>query len=183
MTSSADVDLGTELLDLVAVDDAARDPEQLVDLGPLVLDDERAVGVGEREVPVLGEHEVEVELGRELLVELDALLVERGALGRAVVGADDRRVAAGATRADVALLEDRDVRDPVARGEVVRGREPVGAAADDDDVVAPLQLLRFREDPLTEEDVLHGRSPSGSASTPTSPPPSARARSRATSAR
>ena len=39
----ADVDLRAELLHLVAVDHAAVDPEQLVDLGALVLHDERAV--------------------------------------------------------------------------------------------------------------------------------------------
>ena len=153
-----DVDLRAEPLHLVAVDDAARDPEELVHLRPLVLDDERAVRVREREVPVLREHEVEVELGRELLVELDALLVERRALGSAVVRADDRRVPAGRARADVALLEDRDVRDPVVLREVVGGREAVRAAADDDDVVVPPERVRAPEHPLLEEDVLHARS-------------------------
>ena len=90
-----------------------------------VLDDERAIGVREREVPVLREHEVEVELGGEPLVESDALLVEGRALRRAVVRADDGRVPAGGTGADVALLEDRDVRDPVVTREVVGRREAV----------------------------------------------------------
>ena len=137
------------------VDHVAVDPEQLVHLRALLLHDERAVGVREREVPVLREHEVEVQILRELLVELDALLVEGRALGRPVVGADDRRVAAGGTRADVALLEDRDVVDAVMRGEVVRRRETVRAAADDDDVVVPLELAGALEDLLLEEDVLH----------------------------
>ena len=138
----ADVDLRAELLHLLPVDHAAVDPEQLVHLGALVLHDERAVGVREREVPVLREHHVEVEVGGELLVELDALRVERGALGRAVVRADDRRVPPGRARADVALLEDRDVGDAVVDREVVRGREAVRAAADDDDVVVLLQRRR-----------------------------------------
>ena len=155
----ADVDLRAELLHLVAVDHAAVDPEQLVHLGALVLHDERAVGVREREVAVLREHHVEVEVGGELLVELDALLVERGALRRAVVRADDRRVAAGGARADVALLEDRDVGDAVVDREVVRGREAVRAAADDDDVVVLLQRPGALEDLLAEEDVLHARAP------------------------
>ncbi len=62
---------------------------------------------------------------------LTLALVERGALGRAVVRADDRRVAAGGARADVALLEHGDVADAVVLREVVRGREAVRAAADD----------------------------------------------------
>ena len=113
--------------------------------------------MGEREVPVLREHQVEVEIGGELLVELDALGVEGGAFGRAVVRPDDRRVAARRTRADIALLEHGDVGDAVVLGEVVRGREPVGAAADDDDVVVPLQRAGPLEDLLAEEDVLHRR--------------------------
>src|SRR5256885_12571310 len=51
------------------------------------------------------------ELAREPLVELDASLVELGSLGRAVVRADDRRVAPGRAGADVGLLEHGDVRD------------------------------------------------------------------------
>ncbi len=89
---------------------------------------------------MLREHQVEVEILREPLVELDALPVEGGALGRAVVRADDRRVAPRGTGADVRLLEDADVLDPVSLREVVRGREPVRAATDDDDVVAALEL-------------------------------------------
>ena len=118
----ADVDLRAQLLHFLTVDHAAVDSEQLVHLRPLVLHDERAIGVREGEVTVLREHHVEVEVDRELLVELDALLVERGPLGRAVVGADDRRVAPCRSRSDVALLENRDVRDAVVDREVVRGR-------------------------------------------------------------
>src|SRR3712207_8686911 len=45
----------------------------------------------------------------------------------------------GGARADVALVEDGDVRDP-ALAQVVGRRQPVRAAADDDDVVALLQV-------------------------------------------
>ena len=75
---------------------------------------------------------------REALVELDARVVEARALGRLVVRAQDRRVAPGRARADVALLEDADVGDP-ALAQVVGGGQAVRAAADDDDVVGVLQ--------------------------------------------
>ena len=52
-----------------------------------------------------------------------------------VVGADDRGVAAGIAAAEPALLQHRDIGDAVLLGEVVGGREPMAAAADDDDVV------------------------------------------------
>ena len=72
--------------------------------------------------------------------ELHRLLVEVRRLVPQVVGADDRRVAPGVAAADPALLEHGDVGDAVLLGEVVRGREPVPAAADDDDVVLALRL-------------------------------------------
>ena len=106
-------------------------------------------------MPVLREHEVEVELVRQALVQAHALAVERGALGRAVVRADDRRVPARRARADVRLLEDRHVADAVPLREVVRRREPVRPAADDDDLVAALQLGPRPPHPLGEEDLLH----------------------------
>ena len=53
------------------------------------------------------EQQVEVQLLREPLVELDRGVVEARALRRLVVRAQDRRVAPGRARADVALLEDR----------------------------------------------------------------------------
>ena len=152
-----EVELRAELPNARRVDDARLDPEQLVDLGALLHRDHRAVRVRERQVPVLGEHEVEVELLREPLVEPDALAVERRALGRAVVRADDRRVATRGARADVRLLEDRDVADAVPLREVVRGREPVRPAADDDDLVAPLELRPRPPHALREEDLLHRR--------------------------
>ena len=68
---------------------------------------------------------VQHERAGELLVQLDAAPVERSALGRAVIGADDGRVAPGRARADVGLLEDGNVLHTVILREVVRRREPV----------------------------------------------------------
>ena len=119
----------------------------------------------------LAEQQVEVELLRQPLVELDRGVVEARALGRLVVRAQDRRVAAGRARADVALLEHRDVGD-AALLEVVRGREAVRAAADDHDVVAVLELRPRPPHAALAEDVTHRRRLlERSASTPTGPPP------------
>ena len=118
-------------------------------------------------MPLLREEQVEVEVDREAFVELDASLVERGALGRAVVGADNGRVAACGAGADVALVEHRDVRDAVVPRQVVGGREPVRAGADDHDVVALLQLTAGTPHALQAEDVSHSM-PSSTSST-TSP--------------
>ena len=130
-----EIHLRAELGDLVRVDHARVDPEELVHLGAFVGGDDPAVRVRERQVALLGEEQVEVEVGREALVELDARLVELRALGRAVVRADDGRVAARGAGADIALLQDRHVRDAVVLRQVVGRGESVRAAADDDDVV------------------------------------------------
>ena len=162
-----DVELRAEARNFAATDEAAVDSQHLVHLGALGHRDHRPVGMRECEVPLLREEEVEVGVGTETLVELEAATVEPRALGRSVVGADDGRVSAGGPGADVALLEDGDVRDAVVFREVVRGCEAVRPAADDHDVVPPLQLSARTPHPLDPEEVFH-RIPS-SVSRTTSP--------------
>jgi hypothetical protein len=93
-------------------------------------------GVGEHEHAARAEHHVVVELERERFPEPERVVVERDTLGPQIVGAADRRVAAGVAEPDPPLLEHRHAPDPVPAGEVVGGREPVPAAAHDDRVVA-----------------------------------------------
>src|SRR6185437_1202856 len=85
------------------------------------------------------------------LVELDAGLVEARALGRQVVRPDDGRVAARGPGADVALLDHGHVLHPVVLGQVVGRGHAVGAAADDDGVVARPQRVRAEEPVLAQE--------------------------------
>src|SRR5438093_1028426 len=98
---------------VIGSDDPAVDAEQLVHLRPLGHRDHGAVGMREGQMPLLREQEVEVQLCSEPFVELYALAVELGSLGRSVVRSDDRRIAPGRAGADVALLEDRDIGDAV----------------------------------------------------------------------
>ena len=166
----ADVHRRGQALDLVGPDQARVDALQAVDLGAVGHHEHRAVGVREREVAALREEQVEVQLLRQALVELDARVVEARALGRLVVRAQDRRVAPGRARADVALLEDRDVGDP-ALAQVVGGGQAVRAAADDDDVVGALER-RGAGATCAAGGRCHARAASRSrASTPTGPPP------------
>src|SRR5271156_3287273 len=87
----------------------------------------------------LGEQQVEVELGGEAFVELDARVIEARALRRLVVRAQDRRVAARGARTDVALLEDGHPLDSEL-AEVVGGCKTVRTCPDDDHVVGVAQL-------------------------------------------
>ena len=121
---------GHELFDLVRPDDLGVDALELVDLGPPAHRPKRAVVVGEGEVAPLGEHDVEVEVGGERLVEPDRAVVEADAFGGQVVGTDDGGVAARAAAADVALVEHGHLANAVIGGEIVGGGETVDSGAD-----------------------------------------------------
>src|SRR6185295_3585683 len=82
----------------------------------------------------------------EALPQLERVLVDRGALVPEVVRADDRRVAGDVPARQPAALEHGDVGDAVLLREVVRGREAVPAAADDDDLVGVARLGRPPEE-------------------------------------
>ncbi len=76
------------------IDELGIDAEMLVHLGPPARGAHRRVGMGEREMAALGIHHVDVEVDGQVAEQLDRFLVERDALRRQVVGADDRGVAA-----------------------------------------------------------------------------------------
>ena len=57
-----DVHIGDEGLDLIGRDHLGVDSLELVDLGPPAHRAQRAVGVGQRQVAPLGEHDVEIEV-------------------------------------------------------------------------------------------------------------------------
>ncbi len=97
-------------------------------------------GVREHHDAARREHDVVIEHLREVLPQLHRMIVERRAFVEQVIRADDRGVAAGVAAADPALLEDRDIRQSVFLGQIVRSAETVTAAADDDGVVACLGL-------------------------------------------
>ena len=85
-------------------------------------------------------HDVVIERLRQALPQLQRVLVERGRFLPEIIGADDRGVAPGVAPAKPALLQDRDIGEAVLPGEVIGGREPVPARADDDRVIGRLRL-------------------------------------------
>ncbi len=102
---------------------------------------QRAVVVGEGEMTALGEHDVEIEVRRQRLVEPDRAVVEPHAVWSQVVGTDDGRVASRASATDIALVDDRHPPNAVVGRKVVRGCEPVDPGADHHDVVYSPQFV------------------------------------------
>ena len=111
----ADVHERDEPGDLLRADHLGVDALQLVDLRPPAHRPQGRVVVGEREMSPLREHHVEVQLCGQLLVELDGAVVEGDAVGRQVVRPHDGGVPPGPAAADVALVDDRHVRDAPVR--------------------------------------------------------------------
>ena len=85
-------------------------------------------------------HHVVVQLLRQALPQLQRVLVEGGRFLPQIVGAHDRRVAAGVAAPEPALLEHGDLRQPVLLGQVIGGREPMPARPDDDRVISSFRL-------------------------------------------
>ena len=87
----------------------------------------------------------------ELVTPLHARGVEARTLGGEVVRPDDGRVAPRRARAHVALLDHGHVLHAVVLGQVVGGGHSVGAAADDDGVIARPQVVRAEEAVLAQK--------------------------------
>jgi hypothetical protein len=86
----------------------------------------------------LTQHHVEIEFARQPLIEPERQVVEGDRLGIEVVRPHDGGVAAGVAAAEPALLDHADARAFVGLGEVISGRQPMSAAADNDEVINPL---------------------------------------------
>ena len=134
------VEIGDNLLNLVWKNDSRINPHHLVGEGPLGEPGHAPFVVGQRQVSVLREHDVEVEIGRKLFVEVDRFVVKSDPFGGPVVRAHDRRVAPRPAEADVFRFEYGDVANAHLR-QVIGGRQAVHAAADDDDVIAVFEFV------------------------------------------
>ena len=147
VAAARQIDVRADAVDFLGRDHVAVHAQVLVHLGPPAHGAQRALGVGQREVPALGVEQVDVQVLRQLGKEPHAFLVELDPFDRQIVGADDGRVAAGVAAADVALVEHGDVGHAVVAGQVVGDAQAVPARADDDRVVAVLEPIVLAEHP------------------------------------
>ena len=86
----------------------------------------------------LAQHHVEIELARQPLVEPQREVIEGDRFGIEIIRPHDRRVAAGVAAAEPALLDHANAHSFMGFGEVIGGRQPMSAAADDDEIISRL---------------------------------------------
>ena len=84
----------------------------------------------------LAQHDVEVELNRHLLIQLQTFIVKAHPGRREIVTADDGGVTAASPRPNIMLLHHSHIGDPILLRQIVGAGQPMPAAADDDDIVA-----------------------------------------------
>ena len=101
---------------------------------------ELPVRMAEVQHAALRHHHVVVQLLLQPLPELQRMRVELAVPLEQVVRPHDRGVAPDVAAAEIPPLQHRDIGDPVVLREVVGRRQPVPAAADDDDVIGGLRL-------------------------------------------
>ena len=135
-----DIECGHEAGNFFAVDQPAVDAQQPIGLRAFAQRGDPALRVSNGKMALLREHDVVIKLERQAFVELDALVIKRHTLRRAIVGANDGRVPSAGAAAEVSLVEHCDVRD-AAFAEVVGNSQTMDAGADDDDVVGGFQVM------------------------------------------
>lgn len=85
-------------------------------------------------------HDVVVQFLAEIFPEIDGVIVKTGAFVIEIVGADDRRVAAGIAATEPALVDDRNIGDAVLAGQIIGRPKTMAAGTDDDYVIFGLRL-------------------------------------------
>ena len=98
------------------------------------------VAVKKVDDPALADHGVEVEVLLQPFPQLERKLVEGLIAIEQVVGANDRGVSSDIATADPALFEDGDFFLTEGLCQIISGREPMTATADDDDVICRLRV-------------------------------------------
>src|SRR5579863_4914967 len=95
----------------------------------------------QRQVSALAEEHVPSQLLRHPLIQFQRGIVKGNAFGCAVVRAQDCGVAAAGSGTQIALVEQRDLAYAVLLAEIVGGSEPMYTGANDDHIVAGVQVV------------------------------------------
>ena len=80
-------------------------------------------------------HDVVIQLPAQVVPQLQCVLIQAGGLVVQIIRAHDGGIAAGVAAAQPAFFEHGDVGDAAFFGQIIRGRQPVAAAADNHDPI------------------------------------------------
>ena len=132
-----EIESGRERTDSVTGQDLRGDAVHAHGIGPAGHGVEIVTAVGEQYQAALAQHDVEIQLLRETLVEPQRKVVQPGAFRIQVIERTMVVLRPCCRRRSSRARSPRPA-DAVILGEIVGGGEPMAAAADDDDVVAGL---------------------------------------------
>src|ERR1700722_8107931 len=106
--------------------------------------------MGERDQAVLSQHDIEIQLASQPLVEAQGVIEKARARRIEVVRAGHLGITARVALPDVTPLEQRHPAYPVLASQVVGGGQTMATATNDDDVVGFFELGRApRRSPVT----------------------------------
>src|SRR5260370_12030491 len=136
----ANLHAGNQFADFFHGNKPTINAQQSVCLSALAQSGRPPVGMSDGQVALLRKHDIVIQLQGQLFVELDALIVKCHPLRRAIIGANNGRMAPAGPAAQIPLIEDRDLADAVL-AEVISDGQTMHPGADDDDVVGGLQIV------------------------------------------
>ena len=99
----------------------------------------RAVAQGE--VSLLAEHQVVIQFLGKVFIQFQTLIIEEDAFLCPVIGSQDCSISSRPPVTNELLLDDGDVGDAMVFGKVVGGRQTMGTATDDHDIIAGTHFM------------------------------------------
>src|SRR5205823_510440 len=111
--AARNIHLRTDSLDLIRLDELCLGAKGLVDFGASALGANTGLTVRKPQQALVAMHDSPARIALQGSVQIDAPLIEPHSFGDAVIGANNRRVAAGIAGADILSFEDGDIRDAV----------------------------------------------------------------------
>ena len=129
------VNLGNALLDVLRAEHFRINAIHVYGIRPAPAHFHLMFAVTQRQDAPLAEHDIEVQLQREIFVKFQRVFVKSTAFRIEVVGSANLRVSSGISSTQPAFLEHSNVVDAVLARKVTSSGQAMTACANDDDVV------------------------------------------------
>ncbi len=137
----AEIHEGNQRFDLIGINHPAVDALNLVDFGPPAHGAQRGIGVGQRHVATLWEHDIEIKIFSQILIQFDTFIIKEDPLRSQIVGADDGGVSTTAPTPNVPFVQNRYIGNPIVSGQVIGRGQTVYPTANDNHIIALFHWL------------------------------------------